>query len=190
MFDGVAEMDILTPYNIFARARLEGGDVEPALVTIDGRETVNGCYGTSFGGLRRWDPANADALIVAGGWIDQIFAEGVVPQEIRKAKDAAGDRLILGGVCSGTLLFGEAGLLAGRAVTTYRKDFDRVRAWDAEVIDARLVDDGDLVTSGSGWLSGLDLALYLIERELKDPQLSVRIEQHIGHDRRGTVWRR
>ncbi len=54
-------------------------------------------------------------------------------------------------------------------------------------IDARVVDDGDLV-SGAGVTSGLDLGLYLLEREL-GPRIAHAVEQLFAHERRGTVWR-
>jgi transcriptional regulator GlxA family with amidase domain len=54
-------------------------------------------------------------------------------------------------------------------------------------IDARVVDDGDLV-SGATVTSGLDLGLYLMEREL-GPRVALAVERLLAHERRGTVWR-
>ncbi|MEV0286669.1 hypothetical protein AB0H36_21365, partial [Kribbella sp. NPDC050820] len=51
------------------------------------------------------------------------------------------------------------------------------------------VDDGDLVTCGSGWFAGVDLACWLLERELNANPEVVALEQWIGRDRQGTVWR-
>jgi transcriptional regulator GlxA family with amidase domain len=55
------------------------------------------------------------------------------------------------------------------------------------VINARVVDDSDLVTCG-GITSGLDLALWLVERHL-GPRLATEIETMLEYERRGTVWR-
>lgn len=189
MYDGIAEMDALLTFDVLARARLLGVDVEPALVTVDGRDEVTGCYGTRFGGLTGWDPERAGALLVAGGWDLDVIEASSLPAQLRTFKERAGERLLLGGIDSGALLFGAAGLLAGRPATTYRPDLGYLAKW-AEVVDARIVDDGDLVTSGSGWLAGLDLGLYLIAERLGAPQVAVEVERFIGHDRRGTVWRR
>lgn len=49
------------------------------------------------------------------------------------------------------------------------------------------MDDGDLVT-GAGVTSGLDLALYLLEREL-GPRIAHAVEELFAYERRGTVWR-
>jgi transcriptional regulator GlxA family with amidase domain len=188
MFDGIAEADVLLSNAVLAKARLADADVEPVMVTVDGRTTIIGCYGTQFAGLQRSDPERTGVLVVAGGWIDEILAEGAVTRYLVDAKGRNPD-LVLAGVCSGALFFGHAGLLSGkRHVTTYRPDHEVMKQW-ADVVDARIVDDGDVITTGSGWLSGLDLPLYLIDRVLGLPALAVDIEQRIGHDRRGTVWR-
>jgi transcriptional regulator GlxA family with amidase domain len=54
------------------------------------------------------------------------------------------------------------------------------------VVDARVVDDGDLVTASSV-TSGIDLGLYLVEREL-GAGAAIAIEKLIAHERRGIVW--
>ncbi|WP_211304427.1 hypothetical protein [Umezawaea tangerina] len=54
--------------------------------------------------------------------------------------------------------------------------------------DARVVDDGDVVTAGAV-TSGIDLALHLVRREL-GADLAVRVENLVEYERRGTVWQR
>jgi transcriptional regulator GlxA family with amidase domain len=54
-------------------------------------------------------------------------------------------------------------------------------------VRARVVDDGDFV-SGAGVTSGLDLALYLLEREV-GPRVAHAVEELFAYERRGTVWR-
>ncbi|MBM7787111.1 DJ-1/PfpI family protein [Tenggerimyces flavus] len=189
MYDGIAEMDALLPFDILARAKAMGVDVEPTMVTVDGQQEIAGCYGTRFGGLTAWDPDNADALIVAGGWDVEVIEASELPAQVKAFKEQAGDRLILAGVDSGALIFGAAGLLEGRPATTFKHDYDYLAKW-TDVVEARIVDDGDIVTSGSGWLAGLDLALYLLAERWDAREAAVWIEQRIGHDRRGTVWRR
>ena len=61
------------------------------------------------------------------------------------------------------MLLARAGVLDGRPAVTHGGALDDLRATDAEVVDARVVDDGDVLTAG-GITSGLDLALHLIER--------------------------
>lgn len=189
MFEGVAEVDALTTYAVFATAKRRGLAVDPRLVTADGVTEVTGCYGTTFGGLEPWSPETARVLAVSGGWILEEIERGVIPKQLAEAKRVGGDNLILAGIDSGSLLVGAAGLIDGRPATTHRADYERLRQW-AEVIDARVVDDGDLVTCGSGWFAGADLACWLLERELDASAEVVALEQWIGRNRQGTVWRR
>lgn len=73
---------------------------------------------------------------------------------------------LLASVCSGALLLARAGRLAGRRCTTHYSLTDELRrlAPDARVEDDRLfVDDGPVLTS-AGITTGIDLALYIIER--------------------------
>lgn len=57
-------------------------------------------------------------------------------------------------------------------------------ATGAHAVNARVVDDGDLVT-GAGVTSGLDLGLYLLEREL-GPHIAHAVEGLFARERRGT----
>lgn len=73
---------------------------------------------------------------------------------------------LLASVCSGALLLAHAGCLAGRRCTTHYSLTEELRrlAPDARVEEDRLfVDDGPVLTS-AGITTGIDLALYLIER--------------------------
>jgi transcriptional regulator GlxA family with amidase domain len=58
---------------------------------------------------------------------------------------------------------------------------DELDALGAQVLAQWVVDDGDLVTSG-GVTSGIDLALWLVEREV-DAALADRIAAHLEYPR-------
>jgi transcriptional regulator GlxA family with amidase domain len=55
------------------------------------------------------------------------------------------------------------------------------------VVEARVVDDGDLVTAG-GVTSGIDMALWLVERHF-GAELAEAVAAEIEHPRHGEVWR-
>ncbi|POZ60954.1 GlxA family transcriptional regulator [Chromobacterium alticapitis] len=77
------------------------------------------------------------------------------------------------GVCSGSLLLAEAGLLDGRACTSHHTLLERLRglAPAARVQENRVfVQDGHCYSS-AGITAGIDLALYLIG-ELVDPAVA------------------
>jgi transcriptional regulator GlxA family with amidase domain len=117
------------------------------------------------------DPAMLDTL---AGWLRERHSAGSV----------------VGSVCSGAYLLAYAGLLDGRTATThwrhaadYAARFPAVR-FEAESV---LVDDGDIITAG-GVTSGLDLALWLVER-FAGAAIALQLERQMEYERRGTVWR-
>lgn len=66
-------------------------------------------------------------------------------------------------VCTGSLLLGAAGFLAGRRATTHPNAFQELERFCGEVVDQRVVDEGDVVTA-RGVTSAIDLGLHLVER--------------------------
>ena len=66
-------------------------------------------------------------------------------------------------VCTGALLLGAAGFLNGKRATTHPNNFDELAPYGTHVIDARVVDEGDVVTA-RGVTSAIDLGLHLVER--------------------------
>lgn len=64
-------------------------------------------------------------------------------------------------VCTGSLLLGAAGLLEGRKATTHPSAYDLLRPYCKEVVETRIVHDGNVITGG-GVSTSIDLGLYLI----------------------------
>jgi len=95
---------------------------------------------------------------------------------------------IVAGVRTGAMLPAAAGLTKERPATTHHLAREELRALGAEVYDARVVDDGDVLTS-AGVTSGLDLALWLVER-FAGSALAHAVERRLEYERRGVVWRR
>jgi transcriptional regulator GlxA family with amidase domain len=90
-------------------------------------------------------------------------------------------------VCGGSLVLAMAGLIEGRNAVTHALGMDVLDATGARAVRARIVDDGDLISAG-GVTSGLDLALYLLERSY-GPRVAHAVEGLFEYERRGTVWR-
>jgi transcriptional regulator GlxA family with amidase domain len=73
---------------------------------------------------------------------------------------------LLTSVCTGSLVYAAAGLLAGRPATTHWGSLELLKEIDPTIDlrpDARFVDDGDMITA-AGVSAGIDMALHLVSR--------------------------
>ncbi|MFB6075474.1 MAG: DJ-1/PfpI family protein [Haloarculaceae archaeon] len=196
VYEGVEELDALGPYDVFATAGANGAPVGARLLAVDAGERLTASKGLRFephGPLP--DPGSEGApdflVVPGGGWNARAdrgaWAEaerGRVPDAIA-AHHAAGATVL--SVCTGAMLLARAGLLAGRPATTHGAALEDLRATDARARAARVVDDGDVVTAG-GVTSGLDAALWLVEREW-GADVAAATADSLAYERRGGVYR-
>jgi transcriptional regulator GlxA family with amidase domain len=201
LFDGFDPLDVLGPYEVFhAGGRFSAGRVTVELAGADGPRTVpSGLPAVSLEATARLDPAAADLVVVPGaagdlsldpgvaGGVGQLLARAAAGSLRAALAEAMGRAdTTVATVCGGSLVLAWAGLADGRPVVTHALGED-LAGTAALPVDARVVDDGDLVTSGNV-TSGFDMALWLLEREV-GPRVALAVEQLIRHERRGTVWR-
>jgi transcriptional regulator GlxA family with amidase domain len=139
------------------------------------------------------DPSRADIVVVPGALgplpdgIPEILGRTLgTPLPALLAEALARPEVLVATVCGGSLILAMAGLIKGRHATTHHMGLEALGANGVTVVDARVVDDGDLVTASSV-TSGIDLGLYLLEREL-GADAAIAVERLIAHERRGTVW--
>ncbi|SFR69243.1 DJ-1/PfpI family protein [Halogeometricum limi] len=88
------------------------------------------------------------------------------------------DADILASVCTGSLLLGAAGFLAGKTATTHPAATEELRTY-CDVSEDRVVDEGDVVTA-RGVTSALDLGLHLVER-LTDSETRTAIAEQMDY---------
>ncbi len=200
LFDGFDLLDALAPYEVFCAAALYTVNaLSVELVTAEGpRPVASGINGLKIEASGRLNPEQAGIILVPGASGDvegdgpnsvpailgralHTELNGMVEQALRQ-KD-----IVVATVCGGSLLLAMGGLLEGRPAVTNHLGMDVLGATGAIPVSARVVDDGNLVTGG-GVTSGLDVALYLVEREL-GPRIAHSVEQLFEFERRGTVWR-
>jgi len=190
LFDGVEALDALGPAEVLAYGRDAGADVEVTLTTLDGERTVPTSHGIGVEAVGTLGETDPDLVVVpGGGWNARrdagAWAEaerGDLPERLAALH---ADGVTLAAVCTGGMLLSRAGLLAGRPAVTHHGAIDDLRETDAEVVDARVVDDGDVLTAG-GITSGLDLGLYLLERAFGEATAAAAAEQ-MEYERRGPV---
>lgn len=157
LFPGVTQLDFTAPAQ--ALCRMPGARLVGAAASRDPIATDSG-----FAILPTDDFAScpqADILCVPGGHgVADALSDAATIDFI--ARQAGGARWVTS-VCTGAFLLGRAGLLAGKRATTHWAYAHLLPLVGAEAVKARIVEDGNLVTSG-GVTSGLDFALTLIGR--------------------------
>jgi putative intracellular protease/amidase len=215
LFDGFDPLDAIAPFEVlYAGGMASDGAVTVEFVTAEGpREVVSGTGGLPLRATGTLDPARPGLVLVPGA-SGRVGEPGEVPEEepdaaaewrpdefipvllgralntelpalLKAAMDSP--EVLMTSVCGGSLVLAMAGLLEGRHATTHHQGMDMLDATGAHAVRARVVDDGDLVT-GAGVTSGLDLGLYLLEREV-GPRVAHAVEELFAHERRGVVWR-
>lgn len=192
LFDGFDELDAIGPYEVLRNAAMLGADARARLLTLEPADEVTGSHGLTVRPDGVLDEGSVDLVVVpGGGWNDRAekgawyeAQRGALPEAIARLY---GDGATIASVCTGGMLLSAAGLVQGRPATTHHGALDELREQGAEVVEARVVDDGDLLTAG-GVTSGLDLALWLVEREW-GAELAEKISANMEYERRDNVYR-
>ena len=162
IFPGLTFLDFIGGYDALRRVAAMGIDkavthriigTEASIVDDSGlRVTPDGVYE---------DLASFDLLYVPGGFGTRPLMNDARFVDYLKTW---GTERPVASVCTGALLLGRAGYLAGRRATTHHNAYDALRPFCREVVtDQRIVDEGRVVTAG-GVSSSLDLGLYLVEK--------------------------
>ena len=191
LYHGFDELDGIAPYEVLRTAEENGADIHAVLVGAYGAGTVTASHGTRIqvdGGVSE----AADMVMVPGGsWNSRgergAWAEaqrGEVPSTIAAAQQR-GARIA--SVCTGAMLLAAAGITDGRPATTHHTALEDLRESGARVIDARVVDDGDLMTA-AGITSGIDLALHIVEQQA-GAEIADKVADEIEYERRFEVAR-
>ena len=201
LFDGFDPLDAIAPFEVLAAGSEEvGGELDVEFVSAEGpRPVVSGTRGMVLNAPAQLDPAKPGYVIVPGasgpidGDPDEVdtipvllarFGETAAVPLMREA--LANPEVTVATVCGGSLALAMAGLLEGRHAVTHHLGMNVLDATGVNVVHARVVDDGDLITAG-GVTSGLDLALHLLQRSY-GPRVALAVESLFAYERRGTVW--
>jgi transcriptional regulator GlxA family with amidase domain len=193
LFDGFNELDALGPWEVLQAAARSGADLRTELVRLDSA-TVTSANGLQLHVVRRLEPDEPPDLLLlpGGGWLVDA-EEGTWAAMQRNRIAAVVAALHRGGatvaaVSTGVMFLAASGLLRARPATTHHQALEELRSFGAEIVRERVVDDGDLITSG-GMTSGLDAAVWLVER-YATPAIARTVEQLLEFERHGEVWRR
>ncbi len=183
LFEGAEELDWTGPWEVLAMWSSgypkDGVEVFTVAETLD---PVVCAKGVRVLPDRTWDDVGqVDLLVYPGG-------RGVRPQlgddaiRTRLRKLAAGGTLMTS-VCTGSLMFADAGLLDGRPATTHWSAVETLGKLGREIdvrADERFVDTGDVITA-AGVSAGIDMALHLVAR-LHSEERAREVRRDIQYD--------
>ncbi len=176
LFDDVEVLDFAGPFEVFsltAEDAVRAGRPRPFRIVLVAEDATRPVV--ARGGLRVTPDVALDAaprldiLVVPGGaGVRREFEREPLVRFLRERAPAA---TLLASVCTGSMLLGRAGLLAGRRATTHWAALPWMEQAlpDTRVVaDEHVVTDGDLVTS-AGISAGIDMALTVVARICGEP---------------------
>src|SRR5208282_5471251 len=155
VFPNVQQLDLTGPYEVFAswpRARVR--------LVAKTREPVTSSTGLVLTPDASFDDCpQLDVLCVPGGaGVNALMDDEATLAFVRR--QAEGARFVTS-VCTGALVLGAAGLLAGKQATTHWASHHLLETLGAIPVQARVVRHDKLMTGG-GVTAGIDFALALI----------------------------
>ncbi len=191
LFEGVEELDAIGPYEVLRSAEQLGGKLSTDLLSLEEESRIHTFHGMEISGLPSYpEGTHWDIFIVpGGGWLSgrqtgirRIIRQGIWPDRLRQMHMQG---TVIVGICSGVFLLGAADLLRNRAATTHHSAWASLNNYGARGIRKRVVDTGSVITA-AGVASGIDLALWLIERFLGS-RLTKQTEEYLEYRRQGHV---
>jgi transcriptional regulator GlxA family with amidase domain len=182
IFDGAEELDFVGPWEVLAAWRfLYPEDVE-VFVVGDGDEPVTCAKGLRVLADRSWDAlGQVDVLVYPGGrGTRPQLGDDRIRSRLRELRDQG---TLMTSVCTGALVYADAGLLDGQPATTYWSAFEELLSLGHDITprpDDRFVDVGNVITA-AGVSAGIDMALHLVGR-LGSPEKAREVRRYIQYD--------
>ena len=179
IFPEVEELDFVGPFEVLSYINKVQPNSTRVQLAADSTGPVNAFNGMMLlphTTLEHCPPL--DVLVVPGG---KGRLTAMLNPSIRAfIQQQAQTAQYITSVCTGALILAEAGLLAGKKATTYHTAFAELEQYSTQVIPAKVVHDGRIITSG-GVSSGIELGFYLL-KELFGPALSQEVARKIEYN--------
>ncbi|MGH9053488.1 MAG: DJ-1/PfpI family protein [Acidimicrobiia bacterium] len=183
LFEGAEELDWAGPWEVLsAWAKLWPDDQVEVFTLARAPGPVTCAKGLRVLPDYSWDSAPPlDLLVYPGGrGTRQQLGDEVLGGWVRRLYEAG---TLMTSVCTGALVYADAGILDGRPATTHWGSLELLSTLgkDIEVRpDARFVDDGQVITA-AGVSAGIDMALHLVAR-LHSPERAREVRRYIQYD--------
>ncbi len=166
-------LDINGPAHVFYEAREYGIDLQLQYLSLNHQSEIQSSAGIYFSRLQNFRKVSSDAntLIFVPGLETHLLQDTDFIKACQPFFEWLRQQYQLGAtlcsVCTGAFLFAQAGLLDHKKATTHWKYFDNYcKAFPKiEFMPNRLFVEDQGIYSSAGVASGIDLSLYLLEKE-------------------------
>jgi len=182
VFEDAEELDFVGPWEVLGAWRfLYPEDVEVVMVG-ESTAPVTCAKGMRVLPETSWEElGEVDVVVYPGGRGTRAqLGDEKIRARLREFKERG---TLMTSVCTGALVYADAGLLDGRPATTYWSAFEELLPLGRDISprpDDRFVDDGEVITA-AGVSAGIDMALHLVHR-LGSPDKAREVRRYIQYD--------
>ncbi|MGC1165359.1 MAG: DJ-1/PfpI family protein [Solirubrobacterales bacterium] len=175
IFDGITALDAIGPYEVLRS--VPGWEVEFVAANAGEKRTDSGALGLSADHALA-DVTDTDIVLVPGGKGNRPLLEDETVLSWLREIDRQTKWTT--SVCTGSLVLGAAGLLDGKRATGHWLYLEPLRAYGADPVGGRFVEDGKVVTA-AGVSAGIDMALHLVGQEA-GPEVAQAVQLALEYD--------
>lgn len=167
LYPGVTHLDFTGPHQVLTRTP----DADLIVASLGGQDIeAEGLTFTKLADLSKLE--RCDVLCIPGGFgTADAMLDDAFMAEIRRL--GAGAKYLTS-VCTGSLILGAAGFLAGKRAACHWAWRDLLKPFGAIVSEERVARDGNVITGG-GVTAGIDFALVLLA-ELTGPEYAQSVQ--------------
>ena len=164
VFEGAEELDFVGPWEVLAAWRFLYPDDVDVVLFGENSAPVTCAKGMRVVHETSWDELGDERIRV----------------RLRGLRERG---TLMTSVCTGALVYADAGLLDGQPAATYWSAFDELLPLGRDIVprpDDRFIDNGDVITA-AGVSAGIDMALHLVGR-LGSPDKAREVRRYIQYD--------
>lgn len=182
-FDDMEELDLAGPWEVLRMWQLQYPDdaVEVFTASLDG-ETVTCAKGMRIvTDMAVADMGDVEVMLLPGGRGTRSLVKQTRVLDLVRAR--ADEGVLMTSVCTGSLVYAAAGILANRPATTHWSAIALLQSLDESIEarpDDRFVDSGEVITA-SGVSAGIDMTLHLVKR-LHSVERARQVKRDIQYD--------